>query len=51
LKFSSFPFLIFFSIFHRENCFNNEYFFGCVEALKLEDDWEKFEKWRGILGR
>jgi Crustacean CHH/MIH/GIH neurohormone family len=35
----------------RENCFSTEYFLGCVEALKLEEEWEKFEKWRDILGK
>jgi Crustacean CHH/MIH/GIH neurohormone family len=39
------------SLSRRENCFGTEYFLGCVEALKLEEEWEKFEKWRDILGK
>lgn len=41
----------FHSIFNRENCFGTDYFLGCVEALKLEEEWEKFEKFRDILGK
>lgn len=33
------------------DCFGSDYFSGCVEALKLEEEWEKLEKWREILGK
>uniref|UniRef100_A0A7G3AA75 Putative crustacean chh/mih/gih neurohormone family n=1 Tax=Lutzomyia longipalpis TaxID=7200 RepID=A0A7G3AA75_LUTLO len=35
----------------KENCFGNEYFTGCVEALLLEEEFEKFDKWRQMLGK
>ncbi|XP_059609266.1 ion transport peptide isoform X2 [Phlebotomus argentipes] len=35
----------------KENCFDNEYFAGCVEALLLDEELEKFIKWREILGK
>ncbi|XP_055701449.1 ion transport peptide isoform X2 [Phlebotomus papatasi] len=35
----------------KDKCFDNEYFNGCVEALLLEEELEKFIKWRELLGR
>lgn len=38
-------------IFHREGCFGTDYFLACVEALFLEEEKEKFMKWREMLGK
>lgn len=35
----------------RSNCFLNEYFSGCVQALLLEEEMEKFSKYQQILGK
>lgn len=44
-------FLLLFFYINRENCFSNEYFNGCVEALLLQEELHKFDKWRDLLGR
>uniref|UniRef100_A0A336LXX6 CSON007572 protein n=2 Tax=Culicoides sonorensis TaxID=179676 RepID=A0A336LXX6_CULSO len=35
----------------KDNCFTNEYFDGCVEALLLQEELHKFDKWRNVLGK
>jgi len=35
----------------KEKCFGTEFFTGCVEALLLQEEIEKFEKWREMLGK
>lgn len=37
--------------YFRTECFGSEYFLGCVEALKLHEEWEKLDKWREIIGK
>ncbi|KFB48030.1 ion-transport peptide precursor [Anopheles sinensis] len=34
-----------------EGCFGTDYFLACVEALFLEEEKEKFMKWREMLGK
>ncbi|XP_037046617.1 ion transport peptide [Bradysia coprophila] len=35
----------------KAKCFGTEFFTGCVEALLLQEEIEKFEKWREMLGK
>ncbi|XP_035791781.1 ion transport peptide-like [Anopheles albimanus] len=37
--------------FCKEGCFGTDYFLACVEALFLEEEKEKFMKWREMLGK
>lgn len=37
--------------FYRKDCFGTEYFQGCVEALLLDGEAEKFTRWREMLGK
>ncbi|XP_021698754.1 ion transport peptide isoform X2 [Aedes aegypti] len=37
--------------FCKEGCFGSEYFLACVEALVLDEETEKFMKWREMLGK
>ncbi|XP_070491555.1 ion transport peptide [Chironomus tepperi] len=35
----------------KQDCFSSDYFWGCVEALRLEEEWEKFDRMRDLLGK
>uniref|UniRef100_T1DFN0 Putative crustacean chh/mih/gih neurohormone family n=1 Tax=Psorophora albipes TaxID=869069 RepID=T1DFN0_9DIPT len=37
--------------FCKADCFGSEYFLACVEALFLDEEKDKFMKWREMLGR
>ncbi|XP_055603697.1 ion transport peptide isoform X2 [Uranotaenia lowii] len=37
--------------FCKAECFTTDYFSACVEALFLEEENEKFVKWREVLGK
>ncbi|XP_065075583.1 ion transport peptide isoform X2 [Ochlerotatus camptorhynchus] len=37
--------------FCKEECFGTDYFLACVEALVLDEETEKFMKWREMLGK
>ncbi|XP_037911778.1 ion transport peptide isoform X2 [Hermetia illucens] len=35
----------------KSDCFATDYFAACVEALLLQEEMEKYDSWRDILGK